>query len=160
VADVLVIGAEVPALDAASALGLGVSRSLDSASARADLGGLRQAAVVVLRHPATELLVAISGVRRARSQLRTILLVDDPTLPCPEGVDEQLDGALPDDEIVARVVIHLAHARASAPRRLPVADDTVLDLDARALRRRVGSSISARSSRGSWRSSPGRRVDP
>jgi DNA-binding response OmpR family regulator len=136
VADVLVIGADAPALGAASALGLRVSRWSDSASASAILGALRQPAVIVMRHPATGVLTAIAPVRRERPQLRVILLADDPTVPCPAGVDEQLDGAMADDEIVARVVIHLAHARAAAPRRLQVADDTVLDLDARALRRR------------------------
>ena len=136
VADVLVIGAEVPALEAARALGLRVGRAPDDRSASTILGGIRQPAVAVIGSSVPGLVASIAGLRLERPQLRTILLVDDPTWPCPDGIDEQLDATLADDELVSRIVIHLAHARSSAPRRLPVADDTVLDLDARALRRR------------------------
>jgi DNA-binding winged helix-turn-helix (wHTH) protein len=136
VVDVLVVGTEAPALEAARALGLRVGRSPDGPSTWSILSGLRQPAVVVMGAAETALVPPIAGLRAERPQLRVILLADDQTLPCPAGIDEQLDRAMPDDELVGRVVIHLAHARAAAPRRLPVADDTVLDLDARALRRR------------------------
>jgi DNA-binding winged helix-turn-helix (wHTH) protein len=136
VVDVLVIGAGAPALDAARALGLRVGRSPDGHTARAVLEGLGQPVVAVFGTSEQALLPSLAGLRPQRPQLRTILLADDPTTPCPEGIDEQLDSALPDDELVGRILIHLAHARSAAPRRLPVANDTVLDLDARALRRR------------------------
>jgi DNA-binding winged helix-turn-helix (wHTH) protein len=136
VADVLVMGAGTPDLDAARALGLRVGRAPDGRAAWPILSGIEQPAVVVIGASERALLPAIAGLRLGRPQLRTIALVDDPTLSCPEGIDEQLDRSLPDDELVGRIVIHLAHARSAAPRRLPVADETVLDLDARALRRR------------------------
>src|SRR5262245_2876943 len=135
VADVLVIGRRAPALEAARTLGLRVGRAVDGRSGVATLSGIRQPAVAVIGASETVSLASIAGLRLTRPQLRTILLTDS-VGPCPEGIDEQLDPSLPDDELVGRIVIHLAHARSSAPRRLPVADDTVLDLDARALRRR------------------------
>ncbi len=135
VVDVLVIGAEAPALDAARALGLRVSRSPGGPSAPTILSALRHPSVVVIGAAQATLLPMIASLRRERPALRTILLASDPAIPCPEGIDELLDSARPEDELVGRVVIHLAHARSAAPRRLAVADDTVLDLDAGALRR-------------------------
>lgn len=137
VADVVVVGGgDGPALEAVRALGLRVGRPKDGRSTWALLNGLHQPAVIVIRAPALELVPSIARLRLERPELRTIVLAEDPAAPCPDGIDERLDTALADDEVVGRIVIHLAHARSSAPRRLPVADDTVLDLDARALRRR------------------------
>jgi hypothetical protein len=136
VVDVLVIGLEAPGLEAARALGLRVGRSPDGRSAWTILNGLRQPAVAVIGTSASALAPSVAALRAERPQLRAILLAQDPSVPGPAGIEEQVCTALPEDELVGRVVIHLAHARASAPRRLPVAYDTVLDLDARALRRR------------------------
>jgi DNA-binding response OmpR family regulator len=139
VADVVVVGGgegEVPALDAVRALGLRISRPRDGRALRALLDGLRQPAVVVVARSGSAQLAELARVRRARADLRTLLLTADPRSPLPDGVDELIAVDLPDDELMGRIVIHLAHARSAAPRRLPVADDTVLDLDARALRRR------------------------
>jgi DNA-binding winged helix-turn-helix (wHTH) protein len=136
IADVVLIGDGGPALDAADALGLRVSRSPGGRAGRALLGELHQPAVVVVAVAAAPLVPSVAALRTERPQLRVLLLTDDPTVTCPEGVDELLDIRLADDELVGRVIIHLAHARASAPRRLAITDDTVLDLDARALRRR------------------------
>ena len=136
VADVLVVGAETPALEAARALGLRVSRPLDGPTAWTTLRGIRQPAVAVIGASEAAILPQVAQLRLERPQLRTILLTDDPMRPCPAGIDEQLGSMLSDDELVGRILIHLAHARSAAPRRLPVAGDTVLDLDARALRRR------------------------
>jgi DNA-binding winged helix-turn-helix (wHTH) protein len=137
VADVVVVGVgDAPALDAVRALGLRISRPRDGRALRLLLDGLRQPAVVVARQSGPAQLSELARIRRARADLRTLLLTPHPRLPLPDGIDELIDVNLPDDEIVGRIVIHLAHARSAAPRRLPVADDTVLDLDARALRRR------------------------
>jgi DNA-binding response OmpR family regulator len=136
VADVVLLGRDLPALVAARALGLRVSRPSGDRAARTLLRDLRQPAVVIVGTSATTQLPTVAELRRERPHLRTILLTRDRATACPPGIDEQLDATLPDDELVGRVVVHLAHARAAAPRRLPVADDTVLDLDARALRRR------------------------
>jgi DNA-binding winged helix-turn-helix (wHTH) protein len=135
--DVLVVGdGGTPALDAVAALGLRVSRPQDVHTAWTLLDGLRQPAVIVVRPSAAAMALDLARVRRDRPELRAILLAAGPDASCPEGIDELIAIGLPDDEVVGRIVIHLAHARSSAPRRLPVADDTVLDLDARALRRR------------------------
>ena len=137
VADVVVVGAgDAPALEAVSALGLRISRPRDRRATWLLLDGLRQPAVIVLRPSAIALLPDLARLRRDRPELRALLLTAHPKVPLPDGIDELVDADLPDDEIVGRIVIHLAHARSAAPRRLPVADDTVLDLDARALRRR------------------------
>ncbi|MET0771972.1 MAG: winged helix-turn-helix domain-containing protein [Candidatus Limnocylindrales bacterium] len=136
VADVVVVGTGAPALDAVHSLGLRLRRSPELSTAGGVLAELREPCVAVLARSASSLVPSIAALRMERPQLRIILLKGASVRPCPAGVDEQLDASLPEDELVGRIVIHLAHARAAAPRRLPVAPDTVLDLDARVLRRR------------------------
>jgi DNA-binding response OmpR family regulator len=85
---------------------------------------------------ALAVLPVLARARAERPDLRVIALTTDAGRTAIAGIDELLSAGVQPDELVGRVVVHLAHARAAAPRRLPVAEDTVLDLDARALRRR------------------------
>lgn len=135
--DVVVVGdGDLAALHTMRALGLRVVRAGGAREARSVLRATIRPAVVLIRPSARAGAQDLGRLRLARPDLRTILVTTDPDVARPAGIDEALRHDVPDDELVGRVVIHLAHARAAAPRRLQVADDTVLDLDARALRRR------------------------
>lgn len=137
VLDIVAVGpGRIPALVALCSLGLRVGGPIGAVAAGSVVAGLRHPAVVVIAPAARRIVPRLAGLRRERPALRTVLLSDDPDLAPPSGIDEQLPADAPDDVIMGRIVVHLAHARASAPRRLPVADETILDLDARALRQR------------------------
>lgn len=132
---VLAGGPDTPALRAADALGLRVVRTSDPVTTLSLVACLAQPAVVLVWPPVGPIVDALARLRRERPALRLVVCHVRAERP-PSDVDEVLPPGLPDDEVVGRIVIHLAHARASAPRRLPVADGTVLDVEARALRRR------------------------
>jgi DNA-binding response OmpR family regulator len=117
------------------ALGLRIGDPLGPSMAASVVAGLQQPAVVVIHPTAARAVPQLRRLRRARAGLRIILLSTHREAPCPEDVDEILPVDASDDVVMGRVVIQLAEARAAAPRRLPVADDTILDIDARALRR-------------------------
>lgn len=137
VLDVVVVGAgRIPALAAMRTLGLRVSDPIRAIAAGSFVASLHLPAIVVIEPSARGVVPVLARLRHERPALRTILLSDDPAAACPDDIDEQLSADAPDDVIMGRLVVHLAHARASAPRRLLVADDTILDLDVRALRRR------------------------
>jgi DNA-binding winged helix-turn-helix (wHTH) protein len=137
VADVVVVSdGHAPTLTALRALGLRISHIRDARAIRQLLDELRQPAVIVVYPSARVVVDEIARVQAERPELRAVLLSREPGSPCPAGVDEILPADAPEDEVMGRVVVQLAHARSAAPRRLPVADDTVLDLDAGALRRR------------------------
>jgi DNA-binding response OmpR family regulator len=118
------------------ALGLRIGQPLRPSVAASVVAGIQQPAVVVVHASAARVVPKLRHLRRDRADVRVILLSADREVSLPLGVDEVLPADASEDVIMGRVVIQLAEARSAAPRRLPVADDTILDLDARALRRR------------------------
>lgn len=140
-ADIVVVGdAGRQVLEAARAIGLHVWHVTRHIRAVPAARALRRPAVIVVGDIERAVLTELAHVRLARADLR--LVIHQPTDPGhPDaaadipGVDELLPGRVTDDELLSRLVVHLAHARAAAPRYLPVAEDTLLDVDGRALRR-------------------------
>lgn len=134
--DIVVVGdGSIPTMPMRT-LGLRITDPIRASAAGAFVAGLHQPAVVVVGPSARRILPVLARLRQDRPGLRILLLSKDPHAACPHGIDEQLAWDTPADVLMGRLVMQLAQARASSPRRLPVADDTVLDLDARALRRR------------------------
>ncbi|MBX3030755.1 MAG: winged helix-turn-helix transcriptional regulator [Chloroflexi bacterium] len=140
-ADVVVVGdVDRTVLDTAAVIGLHVWRIERPTRALPAARALLRPAVVLVGDIEPTVLRELARIRQMRADQRLVVRPRPgadrgaTTADIP-GVDELLDGVMTSDEVLSRLVIHLAHARAAAPRYLPVAEETVLDVDAHALRR-------------------------
>ncbi len=137
-ADIVVVGdAGTGVVEPASALGLGVWHIERAGGALPAVHALQRPAVVIAADRDPHVVRELARIRLARADQRLLVrsLHAHPEIAETPGVDELLAIMATHDEVLSRIVVHLAHARAAAPRYLPVAEDTVFDVDARALRR-------------------------